>query len=113
MIPPHKTHHRKNTLKLSLVAVFTLYPALGLADQALALKRQCMSCHQIEARRVGPPFKAIAQRYSANATAMAPVLARKIRSGSKGTWGQVGMPAMSQVSETEAQQLANWILGMY
>jgi cytochrome c len=69
-----------------------------------------MSCHQIEARRVGPPFKAIAQRYSANATAMAPVLARKIRSGGKGTWGQVGMPAMSQVSEAEALQLANWIL---
>jgi cytochrome c len=41
---------------------------------------------------------------------MAPVLARKIRSGGKGTWGQVGMPAMSQVSEAEALQLANWIL---
>jgi cytochrome c len=105
-----KTHKRKNTLKLGLVTALILAPTLGFADQQLALKRQCMSCHQIEARRVGPPFKAIAQRYSANATAMAPVLARKIRSGGKGTWGQVGMPAMSQVSEAEALQLANWIL---
>jgi cytochrome c len=105
-----KAHNRKNTLKLGLVTALVLAPTLGFADQQLALKRQCMSCHQIEARRVGPPFKAIAQRYSANATAMAPVLARKIRSGGKGTWGQVGMPAMSQVSEAEALQLANWIL---
>jgi cytochrome c len=105
-----KTHKRKNTLKLGLAAVLAVVPTLVLADQPLALKRQCMNCHQIEARRVGPPFKAIAQRYSTNAGAMAPVLARKIRSGGKGAWGQVGMPAMSQVSETEALQLANWIL---
>ncbi len=105
-----KAYNRKNTLKLGLVTALILAPTLGFADQQLALKRQCMSCHQIEARRVGPPFRAIAQRYSANATAMAPVLARKIRSGGKGTWGQVGMPAMSQVSEAEALQLAKWIL---
>ena len=105
-----KTHKHKNTLKLGLMAVLTLAPALGLANQQLALKRQCMNCHQIDSKRVGPPFKAIAERYAASAVAMTPVLARKIRSGGKGAWGQVGMPAMSQVSETEALQLANWIL---
>ena len=108
-----KAHKHKNTLKLSLVAVLTLAPALGQADQQLALKRQCMNCHQIEAKRIGPPFKAIAQRYSSHASAMKPVLARKIRSGGKGAWGEVGMPAMSQVTESEAMQLAHWILEMH
>jgi cytochrome c len=108
-----KAHKRKNTLKLSLVAVLIFVPALGMADQRLALKRQCMNCHQIDAKRVGPPFKAIAQRYSGRASTMAPVLAHKIRSGGKGAWGEVGMPAMSQVTEPEAMQLARWILQMY
>lgn len=107
------THKRKNTLKLGLAAVLAVVPTLVLADQQLALKRQCMNCHQIDSKRVGPPFKAIAERYASSAVAMAPVLARKIRSGGKGTWGQVGMPAMSQVSETEALQLAQWILQLY
>ncbi len=100
----------KNTLKWGVAVAIMISPAAALAEPPLALKKQCMNCHQMESKRVGPPFKAIAQRYAPVAAAMAPVLARKIRSGGKGAWGEVGMPAMSQVSEAEAQQLAQWIL---
>jgi cytochrome c len=106
-----KTYNRKNTLKPSLMTVvLALVPVWALASQELAFKHQCMNCHQIESKRIGPPFRAIAQRYSPMAAAMVPHLARKIRSGGKGIWGQVGMPAMNKVSETEAMQLATWIL---
>ena len=37
-------------------------------------------------------------------------LARKVREGSVGVWGQVPMPAQPQVSEAEALTLARWIL---
>jgi cytochrome c len=105
-----KTIPHKNTLKWGMLVVIMMSPAVALADLQLALKKQCMNCHQMESKRVGPPFKAIAQRYAGIAAAMEPVLARKIRTGGKGAWGEVGMPAMSQVSEAEAKQLAQWIL---
>ncbi len=100
----------KHTLKSAISAILWLSAEAAQAQLILAQQRQCLNCHQISTHRIGPPFQAIAQRYAPAGEVMIPVLARKIRSGGKGAWGQVGMPAMTQVSDAEAQQLARWIL---
>ena len=83
------------------------------ADDALALagQRQCLGCHQVDSRRVGPPFRAIAERFQGRPEA-AGVLARAMREGSRGQWGAIPMPAQTRLSDTDAQRLALWILSL-
>ncbi|MFT3720689.1 MAG: c-type cytochrome [Pseudorhodoferax sp.] len=81
------------------------------ADQALAAASNCMGCHRIDKRLVGPPFKDIAARYRGDQTAV-DRLAAKIRQGGTGVWGVQHMPANPQVSEADARKLAAWVLSL-
>ncbi|MGY6268635.1 c-type cytochrome [Achromobacter denitrificans] len=76
----------------------------------LAKNKACMACHQVEAKRVGPPLKSVAERYAGQGDAMVDYLAGKIRGGGRGAWGAVPMPAQTQVSQEDARLLAEWIL---
>lgn len=79
---------------------------------ALAQKKACMACHQVDSKRVGPPLQSVAERYAGQGEAMVGYLAEKIRGGGRGAWGVVPMPAQAQVSDEEARQLALWILSL-
>ncbi|MEN5178947.1 c-type cytochrome [Comamonas odontotermitis] len=81
------------------------------ADQALAQSKNCMACHSVDKKVVGPAFKDIAKKFGGQAGA-ADMLAQKIMKGSSGVWGPVPMPANTQVSEAEAKTLANWVLSL-
>lgn len=84
-----------------------------LPGQSLAQQRQCLSCHQVDSQRVGPPFRSIAQRYGNGPhDAIVDYLARSIMQGGRGRWGAVPMPAQPQVSQADAQALASWILSL-
>ncbi|MBV2181315.1 MAG: c-type cytochrome [Castellaniella sp.] len=87
--------------------------AAGTASGGLALagQRQCLGCHQVETRRVGPPFQAIAQRFHEQPGA-ADHLARVMRQGSSGQWGAIPMPAQPRLSDADALRLAHWILSL-
>ena len=77
----------------------------------LAKSVNCLACHQVRDRRVGPPFAAVAQRFAGQPGA-ADYLAQSIRNGGKGRWGAVPMPAQPQVSAQQAHELAEWILSL-
>lgn len=98
------------SLTASLLCVVVAH-AQGVNDgQALAKSKACLGCHQVDAKRVGPS-SAIAQRYADQAGADQ-YLSSAIRQGGRGRWGAVPMPAQSQVSEQDAQRLAQWILSL-
>ncbi len=80
------------------------------ADLALAQSRNCMSCHAVDHKVVGPAFRDVAKRYAGQD--MTEKLAAKIRSGGAGAWGPVPMPANPQVSVAESKQLAAWVLSL-
>ena len=73
----------------------------------LAKSKACMACHQVEAKRVGPPLKAWPSAMPARGDAMVDYLAGKIRGGGRGAWEPMPMPAQTQVSAEDARQLAN------
>jgi cytochrome c len=77
---------------------------------ALAKARACLGCHQVDSKRVGPSFQAIAQRY-ADRNDAALYIVQVIRKGGRGQWGAVPMPGQA-VSEQDAQKLANWIISL-
>ena len=93
---------------IALGGAFAVAPAL--ADQALATAKNCMSCHSVERKLVGPAYKEVAAKYSGQKDA-ADKLAVKIMKGGSGVYGAVAMPANTQVADAEALKLASWILG--
>ena len=97
----------KHVLIAALVA-FT-YTTPVFADLALATSKNCMACHSVEKKVVGPSFKDVAAKYATQKDA-ADMLAVKIIKGGSGAWGPVPMPANAQVNPADAKKLAAWIL---
>src|SRR5690606_10052998 len=106
---------RFSVMVLGLAAFAGQGTTIALAAQTtgleLARANNCLGCHQVDKKRVGPPFAAIAERFAPIAGAQEH-LATVIRSGSRGSWGAVPMPAQTQVSQSDAQFLADWILSL-
>lgn len=100
-------------MKRTLIALaMTLSVAApAMADEALAKSKNCMSCHAVDKKLVGPSYKDVAKKYAGNAKA-ADMLAAKIIKGGSGVWGAIPMPANPQVNEADAKKLASWVLGL-
>ena len=99
----------KSSIALSLALSVTLAsPAFASTD--MAQKKNCMACHAVEKKVIGPAYKEVAAKYAGQKDA-ADKLAQKILKGGSGVWGAVPMPANPQVNEAEAKALAAWILG--
>ncbi len=99
----------KRILIATVFAISASAPAW--ADQALAQSKNCMACHSVDKKVVGPSFKDIAKKFGGQPGA-ADMLAQKIVKGSAGVWGPVPMPANTQVSEADSKVLANWVLSL-
>lgn len=97
----------KRALLLAVAGLGLAAPAF--ADLALATSKNCMSCHAVERKVLGPSFKDIAAKYKDNKGAV-DLLATKIMKGGAGVWGPVPMPANTQVSDADAKKLAAWVL---
>ena len=83
--------------------------APAMADQALAHSTNCMACHAVDKKLVGPAFKDVAAKYAGQKDA-ADKLAAKVIKGGSGVWGPVPMPANPQVNDADAKKLVAWIL---
>jgi cytochrome c len=95
--------------RIAALATVLLAVALPLqASEALAREYNCLNCHALERKKIGPGFKQVAERY-ARSQDIAPRLAEKIMNGGAGAWGAVAMPS-NPVSRDEALQLARWVL---
>jgi cytochrome c len=100
---------KRFALKLLLVASGTMAALPAVADLALATAKNCMACHNIEKKVVGPAYKDVAARYRGDKAAQARLVA-KVMEGGGGVWGVVKMPSNPQVTETEAKKLIAWVL---
>jgi cytochrome c len=92
-----------------LLALATVASAPAFANADLAQKKNCMACHAIDKKVVGPAYKEVAAKYAGQKDAV-DKLAQKVVKGGAGVWGPVPMPANAQVSEAEAKQLVQWIM---
>ena len=99
----------KRTLFAFVAAAAVAVPAL--ADQALATKNNCMACHSVDKKLVGPAFKDVAKKYAGQKDAEAMLITKVIKGGS-GVWGAIPMPANSQLKEADAKTLVTWVLAL-
>ena len=87
-------------------------PTTALAAGMAAVNASdCIRCHGIDRRYVGPAFNQVSARYAQRPDAV-DYLAGKIRKGGSGEWGRALMPRHPQLSEEQARQMAQWILSV-
>jgi len=94
---------------LVVLAIGLSVSGTALASAELAKAKNCLACHAADKKVVGPSYQDVAAKYAKDKDATGK-LAKKIREGGVGAWGQIPMPANPQVSEAEAQTLAKWVL---
>lgn len=102
-----KPHTKLIPSLLVVLAGLAVTPAF--AQLELAQKKNCMACHAVDKKVLGPAYKDVAAKYAGQKDAV-DKLAAKVMKGGSGVWGNIPMPANPQVSDAEAKQLVQWIL---
>jgi cytochrome c len=99
-------------MKQALILATALAAAVSVpaqANEALAKKHNCLACHAVDKKLVGPSYKDVAAKYRSDPGAEAK-LVDKVKKGGQGVWGQVPMPPNSQVPDADIKALVKWIL---
>jgi cytochrome c len=90
---------------IAVALALSILPAYAGAD--LASSKNCMACHAVERKLVGPSFKDIAARYTERDL---PHMTTVIQRGGSGRWGPIPMPGNASITPEEANSLARWVL---
>ncbi len=81
---------------------------------------RCLECHDVEVKVVGPSWKEVSARRKGNPWATALIRYKLseetagrfgVKATSSGTYGEAIMPH-HEVSDADAQRIAQWILGL-
>ena len=96
---------------LIVFASTLIVAAPAMADEALAKANNCMACHAVDKKLVGPAYKDVAKKHG-NDASKADMLAAKIIKGGSGVYGAIPMPDKPKVSEADAKKLATWVLSL-
>lgn len=101
----------KSVIVSMIAAAGLMVAGSVLADDGAALlkKGNCMGCHKMEGKLVGPGFKEVAAKYKGDAGAAAH-LETKITKGGAGAWGTMPMPAMSNVKPEDVKAMVAYIM---
>ena len=99
--------HRR--IFLMVAAAGVLAAPVAQADEALLKKHNCVACHQIDKKVVGPAYKDVAKKYKGQ-KGIAVTLAEKVKKGGQGAWGPVPMPPNPQVPDADIKKMVEFIL---
>jgi len=81
----------------------------AVTPTSIAVKYNCLSCHNPTVKIIGPAYKDIAEKYRNDADAKTKI-AEQIHKGGSGKWGPVIMPPFPQVTPEETKILTDWIM---
>ena len=101
---------RAASCALALAGALAVMPSH--ASLALAKKHNCLACHAVASKMVGPSYQEVAAKYAdknAGDKDAVAALVKSIREGGSGKWGDVAMPPQAQLSAADAKRLAQWI----
>ena len=104
-----------STMLLTLGLVVLAGKALA-ADTGLQLaqKSGCLSCHDVDKKKVGPAYKDVAAKYRGQVGAEAKLVA-KVTHGGSGVWGPIPMPPKggnANLSDMDIKKLVSWVLSL-
>ena len=76
----------------------------------LVSKNDCFTCHQIDDKLNGPPYREVANKYAGMPDTIVTHLAHKVISGGSGVWGEIMMTPHPALSEADAEAIVKYIL---
>jgi cytochrome c len=100
---------RNRSLALLFAAAAAAPAAFADEPLALAKKYNCMACHAVDTKKIGPAYKDVAAKYKGNADAEAKLVA-KVKTGGSGAWGTMAMPPNAAVPDADVRALVHWVL---
>ena len=77
----------------------------------LVSKSDCLSCHKLDIKIVGPAYKDVAKKYPAN-EANYDILSKKVIAGGSGNWGAVAMAPHATLTPADAKKMVEYILSL-
>ena len=102
---------KSTVIALAFIAIGALSTPAH-ANLALAQKNNCMACHGVDKKILGPAYKDVAAKYKGNKEAEAKLI-EKVKKGGSGVWGPMPMPANSPtVSDADIKTLVEWVLSL-
>lgn len=75
----------------------------------LEATNDCKTCHGIDNKIQGPPFREIANKYAGTSDTIVSHLAGKIISGGGGVWGEIVMTPHPALSKEDAEAIVRYI----
>jgi len=81
------------------------------AAKALMEGSDCMACHQVDRKSIGPMYIDVAKKYKDNPAAR-DYLSDKIINGGSGVWGDVAMSAHPALTREQTAQMVEYILSL-
>lgn len=93
----------------ALIAAGVIVSAPALANADLAKKSNCLACHVVDKKLVGPSYQDVAKKYAGQKDAEAKLF-EKVKKGGVGVWGQVPMPPNANVKDEDIKTLVKWVL---
>jgi cytochrome c len=100
----------KQLATILAAATATLSASLpAVAQEELAKKHNCLACHSVDKKVVGPSYKDVAAKYRGDKSAEAKLF-EKVKKGGVGVWGQIPMPPNATVPDEDIKALVKWVL---
>lgn len=75
--------------------------------EELIAASDCLACHKVDEKVVGPSYKDVAAKYTEKDVTM---LTEKIIKGGQGVWGEVPMTPHPALTTKDATEMVNYIL---
>ncbi|MHC2991645.1 cytochrome c class I [Pontibacter sp. HJ8] len=79
--------------------------------EQLIAKSDCLACHKVDQKLVGPAYEDVAKKYEMNDKNV-DYLAGKIIKGGAGVWGEIPMTPHPDLKEADAKEMARYILAL-
>ncbi|MEJ7692793.1 c-type cytochrome, partial [Daejeonella sp.] len=79
--------------------------------EALISRSDCLACHKVDVKLLGPSYKDVAAKYANNA-ATVNQLVDKIKKGGSGVWGAIPMSPHPALSDEDAKAMVRYILSL-
>jgi len=95
---------------LSILVITATLAQIAMANPELAQRKNCLTCHSLDQKIVGPAYRDVAAKYAGQDDALLRLTA-KVQTGGTGVWGTAVMPP-NPVTPDEARTLVSWILSL-
>lgn len=100
-----------NMIFKAAALALVMSPQLHAADgEALVKGSDCLSCHQVSRKVVGPAYVDVAKKYKNASPAQIKALVAKVKNGGSGVWGAVPMAAHPTLADADIEAMVKWVL---